>query len=105
MFDATLTRRGFVRGALAGGAALGLGLRPAWADEPTGKPAPGKIGDFKISLAEWSLHKALFAKDAKITNLDFPRIAREEYGIEAVEFVNQFFKTKAHDEAYLKDLK
>ena len=105
MFDPTLNRRNFLGGAVAAGAALGLGLRPAWADGVTGKPAPGKIGDFKISLAEWSLHKALFAKDAKITNLDFPKIAREEYGIEAVEFVNQFFKTKAHDEAYLKDLK
>ena len=69
----------------------------------SGKPEAGKIGDFKISLAEWSLHKALFAK--KIDNLDFPKIAREEYGIEGVEFVNQFFKDKAHDSAYLKDLK
>ena len=41
----------------------------------------------------------------KITNLDFPKIAREKYGIEAVEFVNQFFKDKAHDSTYLKDLK
>ena len=69
----------------------------------TGQPAAGKIGDFKISLAEWSLHKALFGK--QIDNLDFPKIAREEYGIEGVEFVNQFFKDKAHDSAYLKDLK
>ncbi len=72
------------------------------ADE-SGKPAAGKIGDFKISLAEWSLHKALFAK--KIDNLDFPKIARDDYGIEGVEFVNQFFKDKAHDSTYLKELK
>ena len=38
-------------------------------------------------------------------NLDLPKVAREDYGIEAVEFVNQFFKDKAHDDAYLKDLK
>jgi sugar phosphate isomerase/epimerase len=88
---------------LAGSAALGLGLRSAWAAAPSGKPEAGKIGDFKISLAEWSLHRALFAKS--ITNLDFPQIAREQYGIEGVEFVNQFFKDKAHDSAYLKDLK
>jgi len=60
---------------------------------------------FKISLAEWSLHRALFAKNAKITNLDFPAIAKKDYGIDAVEYVNQFFKTKARDEKYLKDLK
>ncbi len=102
-----LDRRDFLRGTVAAGAALGLSLRglDAWAADASGQPQPGKIGDFKISLAEWSLHKALRAKDAKITNLDFPKIARDQYGIEAVEFVNQFFKEKAHDSAYLKDLK
>lgn len=108
MYDAKLTRRGFVRGALATGAA-GLALNGrlpfAGAAEVTGKPAAGPIGQFKISLAEWSLHRALREKDAKITNLDFPKIAREEYGIEGCEFVNQFFKDKAHDSAYLRDLK
>jgi L-ribulose-5-phosphate 3-epimerase len=99
------SRRSFLQGTLAGGAALGLGLglRPTWAADVTGKPEAGKIGAFKISLAEWSLHKALFAK--KLDNLDFPRVAREDYGIEAVEFVNQFFKDKAQDSAYLRDLK
>ncbi len=32
---------------------------------------------FTISLAQWSLHQALFAK--KIDNLDFPMIARKEF--------------------------
>ena len=57
---------------------------------------------FEISLAEWSLHKALFAK--QIDNLDFAKIARQEFGIGAIEYVNQFFKDKAKDTAYLKDL-
>lgn len=57
---------------------------------------------FKISLAEWSLHKALFAK--KMTNLDFPLMAKKDFGIDIVEYVNQFFKDKAQDQAYLKDL-
>jgi sugar phosphate isomerase/epimerase len=105
MNDRSITRRGFVQGTLGGAAALGLGLRSARAAEVTGQPPAGQIGDFKISLAEWSLHRALRAKDAQITNLDFPRIAREQYGIEGVEFVNQFFKDKAEDSAYLKDLK
>lgn len=115
-----MDRRAFLRGAgaLAGGAVLGSGLMvPAGSGslvraddaaakkEPTGKPASGKIGDFKISLAQWSLHKALFAKNAEITNLDFPKVTRERFGIDGIEFVNQFFKDKAHDSAYLKDLK
>ena len=57
---------------------------------------------FDISLAEWSLHKALFSK--KISNLDFPGIAKKEYGISVVEYVNQFFKDKAEDSKYLADL-
>src|SRR5688572_16932203 len=57
---------------------------------------------FKISLAEWSLHKALFAK--KMTNLDFPVMAKQQFGISVVEYVNQFFKDKAKDTAYLNQL-
>jgi sugar phosphate isomerase/epimerase len=105
MNHSRISRREFLQATVAGSAALAVGYRPSWAADVTGKPAAGKIGDFKISLAEWSLHKALFARNAEITNLDFPRIAREQYGIDGVEFVNQFFKDKAHDSAYLKDLK
>lgn len=58
---------------------------------------------FKISLAEWSLHRALNA--GELTNLDFPAVTRDDYGIDAVEYVNSFFKDKARDEAYLAQLK
>jgi sugar phosphate isomerase/epimerase len=58
---------------------------------------------FKISLAEWSLHRTLFA--GKLTNMEFPAKAKNDFGINAVEYVNQFFKDKASDEAYLKELK
>ncbi|MBD0332321.1 MAG: sugar phosphate isomerase/epimerase, partial [Chitinophagaceae bacterium] len=57
---------------------------------------------FEISLAEWSFHKALFGK--KMTNLDFPVVAKQQYGISVVEYVNQFFKEKAKDTAYLNEL-
>src|SRR5947209_8489339 len=39
MFEPTLNRRHFLGATVAAGAAFGLGLRPAWADEPTGKRA------------------------------------------------------------------
>ena len=58
---------------------------------------------FKISLAQWSLHKPLFAKE--IDNLDFAKVAKERFGIEAVEYVNQFFKDKAKDATYLEEMK
>ncbi len=103
MSERQMNRRVFLEGAVAGGALLGVGSSLALGADVTGRPKAGPIGDFKISLAEWSLHRALFAR--KIDNLDFPRIAREDYGIEGAEFVNQFFKDKAQDSTYLKDLK
>lgn len=58
---------------------------------------------FKISLAEWSLHKTLFSK--KLDHLDFPKTAKEDYEINAIELVNQFFKDKAKDQKYLAEFK
>lgn len=58
--------------------------------------------DFKISLAEWSFHRELFAK--KMDHLDFAKVARGQFGIEAVEYVNQFFKDKAKDDRYLAEM-
>jgi sugar phosphate isomerase/epimerase len=58
---------------------------------------------FKISLAEWSLHNTLFAKE--LDHLDFAKTAKREFGIGAIELVNQFFKDKAEDQTYLKELK
>lgn len=57
---------------------------------------------FKISLAEWSLNKQLFA--GKMDHLDFAKLTKKA-GIDAVEYVNQFFKDKATDMAYLKEMK
>lgn len=58
---------------------------------------------FKISLAEWSLHRTIQA--GELDHLDFPALARNEFGIDAVEYVNGFFKDKAKDTAYLAELK
>jgi L-ribulose-5-phosphate 3-epimerase len=93
----TLSRRRFLE---LGTAAIGTlsvsGLASA--------AAAGPQWPFKISLAEWSLNKSLFGRtDLKITNLDFPRIARR-LGIEGLEYVNQFFMDKARDKDYLAEL-
>jgi len=58
---------------------------------------------FKISLAQWSLHKTFF--DGKLDNLDFAAKAKNDFGIEAIEYVNQFFKDKAEDQTYLAEMK
>ena len=59
--------------------------------------------DLKISLAQWSLHKALFA--GKLDNLDYAKVTKQEFGITGVEWVNQFFKDKAEDKKYLQEMK
>ena len=91
------SRRDFILNAAAGlGATLALPNMSVFAQGEKAKP-------FKISLAQWSLHKSLFAK--KLDNLDFAKVAKEKFGIEAVEYVNQFFKDKAKDETYLAEMK
>src|SRR5215211_1290552 len=67
-----------------------------------GKHLSPQASFFEISLAEWSFHRTLSAN--KMTNLDFPVVAKKQYGISAVEYVNQFFKDKAKDTNYLNDL-
>ena len=58
---------------------------------------------FEISLAEWSLHKTLRA--GKLTNMEFPAKTKNDFGINAVEYVNQFFMDKAENKTYLRELK
>jgi len=84
---------------------------------------------FKISLAQWSLHRGLFGSDpgetygweefgrivktddyptvlaGDIDPLDFATMARRDFGIDAVEYVNLFFFDRANDEAYMAELK
>ncbi|MDA0349898.1 MAG: sugar phosphate isomerase/epimerase [Verrucomicrobia bacterium] len=65
---------------------------------------------FKISLAQWSLHSAL--KAGELDNLDFPRIARENFGFNAIEWSSQFafvehprLGDQPKDKAYLTEVK
>jgi sugar phosphate isomerase/epimerase len=88
-----LDRRSFLAAATAAVAAPGL-------------KASDSAPPFKISLAQWSLHKA-FGRGGKPTldPADFPVIAKKEFGIEAVEYVNQFYKDKKGDDAFVAELK
>ncbi|HEU0120745.1 MAG TPA: sugar phosphate isomerase/epimerase family protein [Bryobacteraceae bacterium] len=56
---------------------------------------------YQISLAEWSLHRAIQSR--LMTNLDFPRVAREQFGIEGLEFVNGLWEAPTAD--YIRRLK
>ncbi len=71
-------------------------------EEGATTPAANASSLFEISLAEWSVHKAIF--DGSLTNMEFPAYARK-LGIDAVEYVNQCFMDKAKDQQYLTELK
>lgn len=64
-------------------------------------PVRAAAAKFRISLAEWSLHKAIQSR--MITNLEFPRLAREQFGIQGLEFVNGLWEAPTQD--YLRRLK
>ena len=85
--------------------ALGAGAVYGLVGRPFARPLAAADGPlpFKISLAEWSLNKTLRAK--KMTNLDFPVVAKREFGIDCVEYVDQFFRDKATDKSYLRELR
>ena len=95
-----IQRRRFLQMAAALGASAALTPSLSFAQD---KAKAEKQPPFTISLAEWSLHKTLFG--GKLDNLDFAKTAKEEFQIDAVEYVNQFFKDKAKDQKYLGELK
>jgi sugar phosphate isomerase/epimerase len=99
--DNTLNRREFLT------ATAGAYLMSASAAAPFDSPLPGLAQGkpasplFKISLAEWSINRPLFG--GKMQHLDFAKIAKS-VGIDAIEYVNQFFKDKAKDTAFLTEM-
>ncbi|MGQ0563004.1 MAG: sugar phosphate isomerase/epimerase family protein [Gemmatimonadota bacterium] len=88
-----LSRREF----MAALAAAALANSTACASAPAQARPP-----FRISLAQWSLHRTIRAQ--QLDHLDFAKVTREEFDLDAVEYVNSFFKDKATDAAYLREM-
>jgi len=91
-------RRSFLKSAVALGAIAAL--------PPVARAATAKKVPFKISLAQWSLNKRFLKRAGAepLDNLEFAKIARS-VGIDGIEYVNQMFKDKAADQAYLGEMK
>lgn len=86
---------------LAGVSALaGMGMMPASLRAFSLQDDPEL--PFRISLAQWSLHKTLFS--GQLSNLEFPAEARR-LGFDGIEYVNAFFPKSAKDLGYLGELK
>ncbi|WP_088341998.1 sugar phosphate isomerase/epimerase family protein [Robiginitalea sediminis] len=88
-----MQRRRFVKRAGLGLAAAALPL-PAWTS-PMEEPS--------LSLAQWSLHRALF--EGSLKAVDFPRVAVETFEIRAVEYVNQFYTDHLGSTTFWRELK
>lgn len=56
----------------------------------------------KISLAQWSLNRAFFAKT--LDPLNFASIAKTDYDISAIEYVNQFYVDSSTDEKFWAEM-
>ena len=91
-------RREFLKQATQTSVAIGsvaCASRSLWAGE--------KKLLFKISLTEYSLHRMIAAK--KLDNLDFTAYTKKEFDIDAVEYWNRPFFTKANDKKYIADMR
>jgi len=90
-----LSRREFLHTAAAGAGAAALGgALPVFAQTPK--------RNFGISLAFWSLHRMVGRREGQTPATDVPKIARNEFGIDAVELVNQMLASD--EKPYLDEL-
>jgi L-ribulose-5-phosphate 3-epimerase len=88
-------RRELLRRTLGGLGALPL-LRAPWRQDAA-------AGPWKLSLAQWSLHRTL--RSGALDPLEFPRAARRDFGLGAVEYVSTFYAGRAADFRYLAELR
>lgn len=98
MKKSKMNRRNFIEKSLVAGAA-GI-IAPGLMFPTTAHATPRMVTD-DISLAQWALVQEI--RDGKWKTLDFPRIAREDFGINGIEFVNTLFEVPTA--SYLKRLK
>ena len=94
----TQTRRKFIeKSAMLGAAGI---LAPALIKNAQTMATPRMTND-DISLAQWALVDEIRA--GKWKNLDFPKIAREDFDLNGIEFVNTLFEVPTNN--YLNQLK
>lgn len=96
-----VTRRGFIEKSLAIGAGSFIAPSLLKMQHVQAAQQSAWIGKNDISLAEWALVDEIRA--GKWKTLDFPRIAREDFGLNGIEFVNTLFEVPIAN--YLNQLK
>lgn len=99
------SRRDFLNqlGLTAAGLSLASVLPTQTVASMTTTNMPHSALRFDISLAEFSFAGDLYS--GKMTNMEFPARAKNEFGINVLEYVSGFFNNKHTDSGYLKELK
>jgi len=99
-----MERRSFIKdsSAISIGSLVGLSLLSC-KDKAENTSATMSQKTLDISLAQWSLNRAFFAKELNVN--DFAHIASKDYQIQAVEYVNQFYVEHAKDEIFWQEMK
>ena len=105
-----MKRRSFIHHTALGATALTL---PAWMTAcQTGKQSEAavvtdstltQLNPLQLSLAQWSLHRQIEADETD--PIKFAQVARDSFGIEAIEYVNQFYVDNATNEAFWQEMK
>lgn len=114
MVDRDWNRRDWLRWSFAAGALGAVSGPTGWVfaqgdvagadtDAPAAPAGEKPKRPFEISLAQWSLHRTI--RSGKLDALDFAKVTKEKFGLDAIEYVNQFFKDKAKDAKYIAELK
>ena len=98
-----MERRLFLKNTVLSAAALSTSSLVAYGSDSLNKTRGKGLHDLKISLAQWSLHRNF--NNGNHDPVDFAGIAINTYGINAVEYVNQFYVDSGEDEKFWINMK
>jgi L-ribulose-5-phosphate 3-epimerase len=85
---------------LSAGLVLGAGAVSSAEDK---KPKAASKQLYKISCTEYSFHRMMGKKE--LDNLDFAAYVKKNFAIDAVDYWNSPFKTKAKDAKYIAEMR
>ena len=98
-----MKRRSFLKKAVWNATALSTTSLVAYGSNSLNNAREKELHDLKLSLAQWSLHRQFF--DGHLDPNDFASIAINTYGINAIEYVNQFYTDSGEDEKFWINMK
>jgi sugar phosphate isomerase/epimerase len=100
--DTLRTRRNFIRDLGLGVTALSTtGIFGFGKHLSSSKPMSEELW-FKISLAQWSLHRAF--QNKKLDAMEFASISKNQFDINAIEYVNEFYKDHVKDSGFWNEM-